>query len=286
MSNLYLNNIRVCVCALGKKENKYIREFIKHYKNYGVDKIFLYDNNDLNGEYFDDVVSDYIKNNYIKITNFRGKKQVQRSSYRDCYKNNVMLFDWFIFIDLDEYIYLKNYKNIKSYLNSYKFKYCQVIHLIQLFYTDNDLLYYDNRSLKVRFPIKEPKAIGKKTGGISPIKSLVRGKLPKLSIQSIHFGNKKYNMCDGFGNKRNLTGIYTNKTDFEYYYFIHYFSKSTEEFINKIKRGDAIYKHKVYGNILKYFIINRITLEKINMFERELKINLSKYKEQIQKSLK
>ena len=179
-----------------------------------------------------------------------------------------MLFDWFLFIDLDEYIYLKKYKNIKDYLNKNKFKYCQIIHLNQVFYTDNDLLYYDNRSLKVRFPIKEPKANGKKTGGISPIKSIVRGKIPKLYIQSIHFGNKNYNMCDGFGNKRYFTGWETNKTDFEYYYFIHYFSKSTEEFINKIKRGDAIYNMKVLTNIRYYFNINRITFEKINMFEK------------------
>ncbi len=30
-------DIKVCVCTLGKLENKYIREFVQHYKNYGVD---------------------------------------------------------------------------------------------------------------------------------------------------------------------------------------------------------------------------------------------------------
>ena len=243
----------------------------------------MYDNNDLEGEYFGDVVSDYIKNNYIKIINYRGKKKIQHSSIRDCYKKNVMLFDWFIIIDLDEYIYLKNYKNIKNYLSNKRFKYCQVINLIQLFYTDNDLLYYDNRTLHERFPIKEPKARGKKTGGTSPIKSLVRGKIPKLYIQSIHFGNREYNMCDGFGNKRNFTGYSTNKTDFKYNYFIHYFSKSTEEFINKIKRGDAIFNMKILGNIRKYFLINKITIEKLNMFEKRLKLNLSKYRNKLEK---
>ena len=38
-----------------------------NYKNYGVDKIFLYDNNDITGESFDDVLSDFIKNQYIEI---------------------------------------------------------------------------------------------------------------------------------------------------------------------------------------------------------------------------
>ena len=64
-NNNFINNakkIKVCVCTLGKKENKYIREFIDHYKNYRVDKIFLYDNNNINDERFDTVLYDYLKN--------------------------------------------------------------------------------------------------------------------------------------------------------------------------------------------------------------------------------
>ena len=150
----FSNNIKVCICAIGKNENKYIREFIEHYKKYGIDKIFIYDNNDINGEYFQEVIYDYIKNKYIEIINFRGKKKAQRFCYKDCYKNNYMLFDWFIIFDLDEFIYLKNYNNIKDYLNNKRFKRCQVIHLNLLFFTDNDLLKYDNRSLKERFPLR------------------------------------------------------------------------------------------------------------------------------------
>ena len=33
-------NLKVCVCTPPKKENKYIREFVEHYKNYSVDKNF------------------------------------------------------------------------------------------------------------------------------------------------------------------------------------------------------------------------------------------------------
>ena len=46
------SDIKVCVCAIGKEENKYAREFVEHYKKYGIDKIFIYDNNDSNGENF------------------------------------------------------------------------------------------------------------------------------------------------------------------------------------------------------------------------------------------
>ena len=72
----FSNNIKVCICAIGKNENKYVREFIEHYKHYGIYKIFLYDNNDINGEYFQEVINDYIKNKYIEIINIRGKKKI------------------------------------------------------------------------------------------------------------------------------------------------------------------------------------------------------------------
>ena len=88
---------------------------------------------------------------------------------------------------------------------------------------------------------------------------------------------KRYNICDGFGNK--IKGYL--QSDYDHYYIIHYFSKSTEEFIFKIKRGDAIYGKKIFTNIKKYFNINNITIEKINMFEKELKINLSKYRNRL-----
>ena len=66
-------NIRVCICSIVKNENKYLREFVSHYKNYGIDKIFIYDNNEINGEKIEDVLADYIKSGFIKIINIRGR---------------------------------------------------------------------------------------------------------------------------------------------------------------------------------------------------------------------
>jgi ABC-type branched-subunit amino acid transport system substrate-binding protein len=51
---------KVALCAIAKNENLYIREWVNWYKKLGVSKIFLYDNNDIDGEHFEDVISDYI----------------------------------------------------------------------------------------------------------------------------------------------------------------------------------------------------------------------------------
>lgn len=72
--NINNKKIRVCLCTLGKQENRYIREFVEHYKNYGVDKIYLYDNNDINGEKFEEIINDYIQKGFVEVINFRGKK--------------------------------------------------------------------------------------------------------------------------------------------------------------------------------------------------------------------
>ena len=44
-----------------KLENLYIQEFIEHYKKLGYNHIFIYDNNDINGERFEDVIQKEIE---------------------------------------------------------------------------------------------------------------------------------------------------------------------------------------------------------------------------------
>ena len=41
LRNFLLSNMKICICTLGKNENKYISEFVEHYKKYGVDKIIM-----------------------------------------------------------------------------------------------------------------------------------------------------------------------------------------------------------------------------------------------------
>ena len=234
-------------------ENKYVREYVEHYKKYEIDKIFIYDNNDINGESFENVLSDFIDNKYVEIINYRGKKTIQINMLNNCYKNNFKLYDWFIMFDMDEFIYLKNYGSIKNYLNNKKFKKCKVINLNRPFHTDNNQIYYKNKSLSERFP--------EKFYNIINVKSILRGHIPNIKINN-------------------------NKTDFKYYYIDHYYFKSTEEFINKINRGDAYYSsnNKLKFNKIKfYFAFNKITLEKIIYIENRTNINLTFFRNKLKK---
>ena len=183
--------IKVCLCTLGKKENRYVREYVGHYKKYGVDKIIIYDNNDLNSEKFETVLSDYIKDDFVEIINCRGKSTIQINTLKDCYKKNYKVYDWFIMIDMDEYIFLKNCNNVKSFLNDKRFLKSNLIYLNRVFHTDNNQIYYKNKSLFERFP--------KYKTNVTTIKSIVRGHISNLNINSIHGVNYKYKACNGFG---------------------------------------------------------------------------------------
>ena len=115
---------KVCLCAIAKEENKYIREFVEHYKNYDIDKIYIYDNNDKNGEKFEDVIDDFIKSGFVELIDYKEVPQPQIKSYNDCYRRYNKLYDWLIFFDIDEFIFLKDFTSFKSFLNDKRFDKC------------------------------------------------------------------------------------------------------------------------------------------------------------------
>jgi hypothetical protein len=243
-----------------------------------VDKIFIYDNNEINGEHFETVIYDYIIKNYVSIINFRGYLKPQMKMMKSCYKRNYLKYDWIIFIDIDEFLYLKNYSSIKKYLKEVKFNKCKIIYLNFIFYSDNNFLYYKNKSVISRF--KERSFNNKKYWG----KSIIRGHIAGLNITSPHRLTNKIKPCNGFGKKSK-----SFKIDSKYYYVKHYSFKSTEEYCNKLNRGNILfdndYKRKL-SKINKYFQYNRITLNKINLLENKTGINLDYFRNKIKNNKK
>lgn len=255
-----------------------MREFVLHYKKYKIDKIIIYDNNDIHGEKFEFIIDDYIKLGLINIVNIRGKEGYQYKAMQHCLNNNYKKYQWILFIDMDEFIYLRHFDNIKKYLNQTKFLKCEVIQLNTLYHSDNNLLFYDNRTLSRRFKSSiKPKN--------EQIKSILKGNI-KINIKSVHFLADNLKSCNGYG-EYNINEKYlrfTKAPDYINYYFDHYNCKSTEEFIEKINRGSAIFGKNISSKLSKinlYFKRNKITFKKIDLIEKYTKINLSKYRYKI-----
>ena len=264
------------MCTIGKNENDYAIEFVNYYKNYSIDKIFIYDNNDVEGERFEYILNNYIKDKFVEIINYRGKNKIQLKYMNDCYQKNYQKYDWLLFYDFDEFIHLKE-KNIKHFLISKKFNSCDKIYLNWVNHLDNDQLKYKNESLFKRFPkfqyfFSEKKAF---------VKSMIRGKLENITIKNVHVLDYKRKSCNALGKKKIFKDNFTNKPDNISYYIDHFYFKSTEEYIKKRNKGDVFYGNssRIGLNYIDlYFKYNKITIEKINYFENKTGINLSKYK--------
>ena len=228
------------------------------------------------------VINDYISKGFVEILDWRGRLLEIASIMKDCYNRNYKNYNWLIFYELDEFIHLSNYNNIKSYLNEPKFEKCQIIHLNLVCHTDSNKLYYEDKPLSERFPEIVPKT--KFAGKNLEIKSIVKGNISKGIFKHVHLFNGHLRCCNGYGNKSNyFMGHFTSDPDYTKYYIDHYYCKSTEEFINKLNRGDAFSTTTKYYllRVEKYFNQSELTKEKVDMIEKGTGLNLLKFRNQL-----
>ena len=99
----------------------------------------------------------------------------------------------------------------------------------------------------------------------------------------MHRGNIKGKDCDGFGQANKFWRIYTIEPDTTYYYYDHYYAKSTEEFAKKVKRRGSFELTNRFSidRIRKYFDENTLNMEKILILENATGFNLSEFKNKL-----
>ena len=93
--------MRVVVCAMAKNEHLYIKDWCNHYLKIGFDKIYIYDNDDLDAP----SIKDYVpKSDKIEIIDLRGVREecLLHHTFDNFYKTHK--FDWCLFCDIDEFL--------------------------------------------------------------------------------------------------------------------------------------------------------------------------------------
>ena len=236
-SPLKEEKMKVCLCTIGKEENLYIKEFISHYKKIGYTNIFIYDNNDINGEKFEDVLQNEINEGFVSIVNFRGYNNSQLKSYYDCYENNNHKCNWLSFFDIDEFLEINPpYLTVQEFLSNDRFNKCSNVKINWVFYyNDSDILYYEDKPVQERF---------KNFTENMHIKSTVRGNLsfnywskagdPHSSLSNI-------TACSSSGLLIDPNSPFNEPPDIKYARIKHYHKKSFEEYCMKVKRGKPSY---------------------------------------------
>jgi len=113
-------NNRSLLCAVAKNESPYIVEWLAYYKYIiGFDEIIIYNNDSY------DISKDLLKS--LSDHNFCVYKEwpridgitPQQSAYMDAIKNYSEKFEWIAFLDIDEFLVLKDYADIKTCLEHF-----------------------------------------------------------------------------------------------------------------------------------------------------------------------
>jgi hypothetical protein len=258
-------------------ENDYIRFFVEYYKDLHFDKIIIYDNNELDGERFEEVIGDYIKLGFVELVDFRGKAAPQMEAYQDAYDRYNKDYDWLAFFDCDEFLtFVDNTNDIHVFLSRDIYKPFQVIHFNWMDYGDNDMLDNDGRNVIDRFekPILPYsfKAQGHRIPDNKHVKSIVRGGLYNIKWSNPHSPKSEfYHSCNNIGHSVKI-GLYYQDIDYSISYLRHFKTKTIGEWIKcKMRRGDVYFtgekgRHK--GSLDEFFMYNEKTEDKMLYAEK------------------
>lgn len=255
--------MNVAICAIAKCENLYINEWAEYHLNLGFDHIYVYDNNEIDGEKISDVLSD----DRITVINYRGKHQssceTQVKAYNECYNGYGNKYDWIMFIDIDEFLTLEKFGNIKDFLSQRCFADAKAVRFHWKCYSDSGKLKYEEGSVISRFTeLCENGEVNKY------YKQIYRTKLPKFRMMNVHY-------CDFIGgiyypdgsSARYIMQTTDKNVNYVCGYIRHYVTKTLEEFVDiKWKRrGNGSSKTRLNKEF--YFKYNKKTEEKSRYFD-------------------
>lgn len=265
--------IKVALCTIAKKENRYIKYFVQFYKNLGFNHIYFFDNNEPGDESIEDlqIVKDGIKEGFITIINYKEKiPNVVTQSYYDCYERYNLKYDWIAFLDIDEFLILKpNGTSIQEFLENPRLNDCDNVKFNWRVFTDNDQLDFEDRHPMERFPIETTYKFENRH-----VKSIVRGRLNYTSYiknYSPHSIWQNIKACSSSGIKTN-GDYFLWPPDLQFASLNHYVTKSVREFFYK-KYKTPVDVESISNSTKDYlfnyfFNVNKKTKEKVDIFNQ------------------
>ena len=219
---------RATICAVAKNEELYIDEWLQYHKFLGFDHVHIHDNADNASSYMASLPEKY--SNFVSVTHSPGLG-LQAVSYGKCVKEGANSSTWVAFIDVDEFIVLRNHTNIKAYLHDV----APNGGLVQLGWSimaSNGTMEYDPAPVVTRFTLtsRAPSMY---------VKALAY--LPHVRLVHVHYCLMKpgHPIVDQHGRiVKDMPSIHHNN-DREIATLFHYQTKSWEEFNAKRHRGFA-----------------------------------------------
>ena len=255
--------MKVALCGIAKLENNYIREWVEHYQQIGFDHIYLYDNNDPDGERFDEAIADYIQTGFVTIIDYRGRVECQPNAYTECYKQFGSEYDWMACFDIDEFLEIDG-MDVKQFLTQPVYASWNAIKICWQCRTDNGIL-SPNGDYSVK-KFTEVAKLSPKNHNNRQAKCICRTGKDLYYIRGHHCPqNLQGSICDTLGKQADDSNGFKapkwNKAK-----IVHYRFKTIEEYVtNKMQRLYPDYNDEWSRDRLNldfFFKVNERTKEK------------------------
>lgn len=218
--------MKIALVCIAKNEDNYIDEWINYHLKLGFTHIFVYAND---WKYSSE-------RNEVTVIDFPGINK-QREAYADFLSKYREYYDWAAFFDVDEFLVLKKHESISEMLNEYRFYNSLAINWVMFGDNGHESVKDGNYSLLKRFTRRQK-------GVNEHIKSILNLK-NNTSPMDIHNPVSVVNV-DLNGNK--VDGPFNYNGDDSIAQLNHYYSKTIEEFKEKVDRGraDAFIKNEYH----------------------------------------
>lgn len=283
--------MKTLLCGIAKLENDYVREWVEYHLNLGFDHIIIGDNNDPDGEILQHPIIDYILSGKVTVIDVRTPEVTQMSFYNDLYDNYCNDYDWVMFLDIDEFLFLEEDKTVHEYLSRDVFKDFNSIKIHWIIMDDNNMLTNTGEPVVKRFshPAKPIQMIWmnpnkpEETYSLEMnmfVKSFVKPKIENVWWDNAPQLIPKYlnkgcglKMCNNKGDKlddKYLDDTVVKEIDYTLAHIKHYRTKTIEEYISKkctrawpiVDCNDKDFVER-YLNLNFFFDINEKTIDKI-----------------------
>ena len=219
----------ISVCCIVKDENEYLKEWLSYHLKVGVQHFFIYDNGSVVP--IQQTIEQLGLSKQVTVISFPGtSKQVE--AYRHCLRNFGSLSQWIAFIDVDEFIVPKSKPNdLAQFLR--KFEPYGGLGINWLLFGSAGHQAKSKEPQLKRFTLRSKNDFSVNRH----IKSIVQPKYVRIVRDPHSFKyiigkycvNEKFVRIDGPFADVSVETIQIN----------HYFCRSLEEYVEKIKRGRA-----------------------------------------------
>lgn len=281
IEQIYVNNLhntqntyKCAVVAIARLENDYINEWCKHHIKLGFEHIYIYDNSYDNEKHIDKVIDGSIKN-YVTCIPAFNEESYQFKAYNDSYKKFSHLYDYMLYVDIDEFLILNKHNTISEYILFLKKSQddFEAVRINWKIFDDNNSISRDiNESVVSFFKQEANTALSKKHNQAT--KSLIKCGIENLYFDSSHFARKNngHHLITINSSGNILKNIKKPEQfvvpEYTYAQINHYATKTISEYMyQKLRRGDAGgYITRTIDN--RFFCYCKKTQEKMNFYEK------------------